>query len=1616
VHLNGFWKAELKSNGMMRPQGFVLVFMALVLASTDLACGVESARGAADPAVPRNALEYTRCKKTHRCPNGFGWYDEIGGNSSYGSKTVFEAGLEEVQLFENFESWKKGTRGWWENQTETKSLRSHFSTFDFGLLGPLQLSRNESGYNLVFNTDEILLTAQDDGNVTQWNVSGFVGITDLGTEVAVFNFEFVDVGANVRFKTLGSRPLTLLSRSSIRFGANFEVEPGTLGGFSGGSNVGTINLNGPGSASTKFYLFTVKTSGDDVDEVQKVSTSASPGQNLKGSFTLKYLGHETHPIPHDSSPALFKSRLERATRLIGDLHVTRGHRSAEGGYTWEITFLNAIGDLREIQVAKNDLNGDGADVSVTTIQDGNEIGGNFTLTFRNQSTIVPVPADATSETMSSILKESFEDIIDVFVQRSSASTDSTEANVDKAALCRGGGCHDGPGPANEYIWTISMSTHLGIVTTTSPRDLNASQHGTIEILEVFDSASLTGQGAAVHTFEGHQDLVHAFSLTEIENLKSPFTVSLGGYGASFRGTGRIAAPRLGSLANLETGLSRTHDALLTLSKRYSRGTFDGQSDLIGGSGGAIGGIDVKSIVTYFPPAGRGGPGGGAVEISALNDIELEQNSLISTNGGSGASAFWGGGGGSGGTLRVFAGGSIVMQKGSLLASDGGQGGQSTSSSNPLGTSDGSGGLVQVSCNSFVVVDEGADLHDLVHSEPSGEILVQSQIGAQVMVDMTKGAAGTTSSLKIQAKEKLASGKISPVAGNGATFTLPNQLDKNPERISMFFMFSNGDRPGTVREKTGMSVHLYSNQNASAPTMIGTAVNEGNFVHGANFFYLPPKIAKRRVESEEWHKLDILINWRDQLYSVRLNDEEVVVDADFSGAELHSFNLGSNYDLTAWFDQVFVGFDDTGGFRCPRVKPGEMTFPEDATWTQRRSGSEIEMIRPEQHEWDENAYGKPSEFFPVEKHESHLSKRSIYVSGDHGIDFGGGGEHINFNNDVGEAYKAPSPGVISKASLLHVQSNPGFEVSEDIAHRSKSVSNQFGHWTDAINPLNSTANDGVDASTGRYFWYGEHLLGNGGERNEHLRGGVMACSTNDFITWRNEGTMFHFSDLTYNGGVPRTKVYIYGGTDSINTNTAGFQHEVEVPIEEIVDVGNWTNANLTAQRPKVLFNNESEKYVMWMTAHDESNELGLAAVAQSEFPGGPFEVIGEAFLPDGNETFDQTILQPQPGLALLVRTYFATVDYILPEAVLQPLWESVKDDAGEIDFGLSYHRAFYHEGYDDSNDICIQRVRQEDLPFETVVLLDDETIPALDWIRNAYNGSGILENFVVEEQSEPWRDRMVLGQGNPVVTSRFRHPSDPANNAWVQDSVPAVKAQTWEENFFDDNIADNPPHPTVPDKLIGPPKVVEQRRSKYIAVSLLTANFLNTTGVLNIYEGRLEGNADLASVLTDFNQLNLKATLDKISYPRRFFPDGCEGGSNDDEWENCNNATLLIEESTYAGQVWALHEPFNFVTEHDWSWRYHQYRSTKADLASAPVNFLDQISGFLEPGAGFSNTTRGRSFFRAYDHNCFRGPNEFPEGDARHISADPLFNNSLSQYYLKTEGANISETTAHLRHF
>ncbi|GBG29577.1 Hypothetical Protein FCC1311_057982 [Hondaea fermentalgiana] len=1598
--------------------------VALVTLLTSLAGevqAVETVRGAGDPAVPRTAQEYERCKETHRCPRAFTRYNVEQANVSFASAAFAQGEEEHAHLFADFEDWHQGTRFWNDvgsaSDSETADY-AHFNSFDYALLGPLEASRNANhSYVVSFNTTSLTASLVNETSGTPeeiWADSGELVATPNGTEVALFNFEWIDLGANTQILTTGIRALALLSRSSIKLGSRIVVDPATLGGFPGGAAVANNNAQGPGSSSKRVYLFTIETSATRVKEVQTVRTWAATGQTLAGSFRLRFRNGRTHSIPHDASPALFKARLERATETVGHVSVHRSARDAEGGYTWSVTFDTAVGNLPELEV-ENELLGIGADIEANTPQQANELGGTFALEFLGTQTD-SLPFNVSSWNMARAL-EQLNGVLFASVQRQDAACDGRPLPQPDYGPCDNGLCaNDGPGPSRELTWTVLLVTDEGNVAPTSPTAANIDAVGPVQSLSVVDIA-LTGVDADISVLDGHQGLVHAQSFTSLASAPtSPFSYAFGGRGGSHGGQGALPGLALEgqSLLRPDASLNLSASASLEVASRMLAPTYgaaDLGTDLLGGSGGGVGGVNLRHLLARSNPAGLGGDGGGAVEIIAVNDITFEVGAGVDVSGSAGHDAFWGGGGGAGGSILIAAGGILHVEANDTLVADGGPGG--ASGAFPDGDrGSGGGGRIAVFAKSISI--DRDSFATAIHASPGGSIHVFSTLGPRLHVDETTGAAGTSSSLRLEVEEftQTASGvrRRSPFVANGPRFAIHpgGPYDGKPNRVTVYVKAARIDMGASVDVRS-TGVALYASTDPDASVMIGTALRDGNFVHGTAYHGAPDQVFYHQAKLHRWYKLEILLDWDASTYTIRLNDEERVLDASFEGSDIASIGLHGYSGSISWFDEIFVGHDDTAGFRCPTIiEHATPASDAEATRAERASAASLSISRPDQTDWKTDALGPSSSMTPMLRHESHLSSRTLYQMNSHGLVYNSGGMHFQFRSEVSAAEANTLSGTVNYGMLLETPSSPGWEVSPDLLAASKTMAGGNGRdWDNGMDQDAASVNDGEDASTGRYYWYGDHM--NPRQDEEPLLwGGIMACSTSDFKHWRNEGTMLHFTNISYDGGVPRTTVEIVGAPG----------HEVEVSEMETVGIGNWSGAALHAERPKVLYNNDTGKYVMWSSVHDESNEVGVAMVATADFPGGPF-AIHDVFLPNGNETHDQTVLQRPDGQAVLVRTYFATVDYILPEPVMQPMWESVKDSSGEVDYGLNYHRSTYLEGYDDPNDICIQRVRKEDKEANITQTPEEDRMPVEEWIRNAYNGSGYLENYVLSEQAEPWLYETINGQGDPIVESRFLNPTLDINNLWMPSSVPTVVAKPWKANYKDGNIADNIVHSTLPDKLIGPPQIVEQRRTKYVAISLLTPDYLGLASELSIMEGHTEDGIDLASILTSVDQLGTDLAADAVPYERRFFPAVCEGGANDNEWEDCRDAPEQRQYSTVPGQVWGLDAPFDFVTEYDWSWRYNQYRWDNDDVPmdnhTHPVNFKDQLIGWFVPGRGLRDTTRSRSEFRPYDHNCFRGSIGTP-GDDNYVAADDLYNHTLSQHYLKTEGADIASTRAHLREF
>ncbi len=1148
---------------------------------------------------------------------------------------------------------------------------------------------------------------------------------------------------------------------------------------------------------------------------------------------------------------------------------------------------------------------------------------------------------------------------------------------------------------------------------------------------------------------------------------------------------------------------------------------------------------------------------------------------VIVSGGPGQSAFRAGGGGAGGTVALVAGGSIV-NLGQLIA-NGGDGGNGIGIASYGGGGAG-GGRIFLQADSVSVRSGlteavgglgGLD-EELVFGNRSsnadeeffqtfgytrapsftrgedGVVQIISSGGAVYAIDSEIGGAeDTPRCMKLSLKETVETDSnvtiAAPYHHNGPAFDVrgrfaaaaePGSNLTQPGRVTFYVRLGQFEA-GTVVNNIGAQFVLHDdsveprgdspgNIGRDAEAMVGIGIVNGHWRHGSNYHAVPgmllhqedpSSVISKYVQSHRWYKVDVLLNWANQTYRVRIDDELVALDMPFVGATVSRVGLYLFDAGEAWFDEIFVGNDDTMGFECPIS-------------TEARDS--LRMRRPIQSGWRFSDLGRNSSLDNETQSLNHIVERQRYnnsVNG--GLVFFDGSAHEWYVNDI--LTKTPDGdhrsvfGGVDAGAMLFVA---GSTASRQTVKQSVStaVSGEWSAGRGAGEGGSSLGESGAPTSpttgqTGRWYWYGEHDSVNLDNYFDgttlDMVGGVASCSTNDFVTWRNEGIVLHFtniSDDVYGWGNLANKTTtgvheVYAEEESVRlsyanaldpfyerdmhhsgdsyspafmrdiqgviwhptlrmikrtdgvtfnesmfrnstiscTGTArehvtsrlqdrevaelcgdltehfnqtvnipdlcyfslGYNHSsLGLPSREagsvsasgvyvyntryviqqghLIDVDSGTTTAIErphlvtelfidqtgsifidgqvelaegvekswkamehrtdnvlrysggkrvelecprtkrffyrAERPKVVFNNKTNEFVMWMHVDDTYHHRRLVGIAASSLPSGPFE-FEKSLLPDGNETIDMTLLQPTFGQSptYLERTYFATTAYLLPLPIMQPIWESVQDIDGMINFRLNFQRAVYDAGYDNPDDIYKQRWRMEDVPWKVTSGNWTETYLASNATFLLTNSvTGAVLNYPGSERdlvlSQAITDVNALfeisGQAQQIIMTRFVNPDDPAQSYWSPDSVPAVKAQPWSENYEDKNIMDNPVHPTVADLLIGPHRKVQYRRTKYVAISLLDDVFRNTTGILRVIEGELTNEQDLISLTT-------------------------VGVGNIFGWESGAEVG-----STFPVDVTG-EEAFGFVRQEDFYDRHHQFSREFNDREDDFRNFRDR---------------------------------------------------------------------------
>ena len=198
------------------------------------------------------------------------------------------------------------------------------------------------------------------------------------------------------------------------------------------------------------------------------------------------------------------------------------------------------------------------------------------------------------------------------------------------------------------------------------------------------------------------------------------------------------------------------------------------------------------------------------------------------------------------------------------------------------------------------------------------------------------------------------------------------------------------------------------------------------------------------------------------------------------------------------------------------------------------------------------------------------------------------------------------------------------------------------WTDTSGAPINAHGGGILYHAKTYYWYGEIKTGKtwtpecnrtwGGTRVETV--GVSCYSSKDLYNWKNEGNVLPAVQDDPKHELHKTKVL---------------------------------------ERPKVLFNRATKKFVMWMHVDSEDYALAQAGVAVSDSPTGPFRYVGSS-RPDGAMSRDMTVFMDEDGKAYLfhasesnatLHVSLLTDDYLKPSGRFVRVFEGRSMEAPAV---------------------------------------------------------------------------------------------------------------------------------------------------------------------------------------------------------------------------------------------------------------------------------------------------------------------------------------------------------------
>lgn len=156
-----------------------------------------------------------------------------------------------------------------------------------------------------------------------------------------------------------------------------------------------------------------------------------------------------------------------------------------------------------------------------------------------------------------------------------------------------------------------------------------------------------------------------------------------------------------------------------------------------------------------------------------------------------------------------------------------------------------------------------------------------------------------------------------------------------------------------------------------------------------------------------------------------------------------------------------------------------------------------------------------------------------------------------------------------------------------------------NWKDTNGNAINAHGGGILFQNGTYYWFGEIKKGETwlvpNQNWECYRvnaGGISCYSSTNLIDWEYEGV-------------------------ALSPNTADSSHDL--------------HTSKVLERPKVIYNDKTKKYVMWLHVDSEDYSYSCAGVAVSDQPQGPYEYLG-SMRPNGQMSRDMTLFKDDDGKA------------------------------------------------------------------------------------------------------------------------------------------------------------------------------------------------------------------------------------------------------------------------------------------------------------------------------------------------------------------------------------------------